>query len=77
MGYDCRYALHGPARTSRGDGGLVDERQGDLGTVELGVELLVFGGAAVALWAIDRTTAAEAFAGIAAANLALVYALGL
>jgi Protein of unknown function (DUF2568) len=42
-----------------------------------GFELLVFGGAAVALLAIEETTAAEVFGVAAAANLALVYARGL
>ena len=42
-----------------------------------GLELLVFGGAAVALLAIGETTVAGVFAATAAVNLALVYALEL
>ena len=42
-----------------------------------GLELLVFGGAAVALLVIGETTLGAVFAAVAAVNLGLVYALEL
>jgi hypothetical protein len=47
------------------------------GAVHIALQVLVFGGAAVALLAIQKTLAAEVFASVVVIDTALVYALGL
>ena len=47
------------------------------GAVHVALQVLVFGGATLALLALDRTFAAEAFAAVVVIDTALLYALAL